>query len=178
MRPSFLVLAVAVAAAVGGCGGDRKAAAEAARATPEAAAAGADAAVPAGAAEVIAAPAAVPVALPGWFPADVYLPADHVVAEVNKDEGAHAVELRTRGEVLNLAGQAQAAMLAAGWTEIHYSPVDTRGGASMYYRKGDRSATLAMAWAGDGQVRLMYNFATVGGAQKQGSETGRDSAAR
>ena len=31
----------------------------------------------------------------------------------------------------------------------------------MYYRKGDRSATLAMAWAGNGQVRLLYNFATV-----------------
>lgn len=165
MRPSFLVLAVAVAAALGGCGGDRKAAAEIAGAPPDAAVPGTNAAVPVSAADVVAEPAAVPAALPEWFPADVYLPADHVVVEVNEDDGAHAVELRTRGDVLNLAGQAQAAMLAAGWTESHYSPVDTRGGASMYYRKGDRSATLAMAWAGSGQVRLMYNFATV---QKRG----------
>ena len=160
MRPSFLVLAVAVAAAVGGCGGDRKAAADVAGAAPDAAVAGTDAAVPVGAADVVAAqPAAVPVALPGWFPADVYLPADHVIAEVN--EGDHAVELRTRGEVISIAEQARAAMLAAGWTENHYSPLDTRGGASMYYRKGDRSATLAMAVGSTGQVRVMYNFATV-----------------
>jgi hypothetical protein len=52
-------------------------------------------------------------------------------------------------------------MLAAGWDESHYSSTDTRGGANMYNRKGDRSATLAMAWGGDGQVRMMYNFATV-----------------
>ena len=177
MRPYFLVLAVAVAAALGGCGGDRKAAAGVAGPTPDAAVAGTGAPVPVGAADVVAKPAAVPVALPGWFPADIYLPADHVVVEVNEDSGAHAVELRSRGEVLDLAGQAQAEMLAAGWTENHYSPVDTRGGASMYYRKGDRSATLAMAWAGPGQVRLMYNFATVGGLRKRGPETASDSPA-
>ncbi|MBH2009474.1 MAG: hypothetical protein I8H71_07210 [Xanthomonadaceae bacterium] len=158
-----------MATALSACGGDRKEAANVAGATP-------DAEVPVGAADVVAEPAAAPVALPEWFPTDVYLPADHVVVEVNEDDGAHAVELRTRGEVLNLAGQAQAAMLAAGWTENHYSPVDTRGGASMYYRKGDRSATLAMAWAGDGQVRLMYNFATVGGVKKP--ETGSGSPAQ
>ena len=162
MRPYFLVLAVAFA--LGGCSGDRNNAAEAAGAAPEAAVAGAGAAVPVGASDVVAGkPTAAPAALPEWFPKDVYLPADHVVAEVNEDEGAHAVELRTQGDVLGLAPQAQAAMLAAGWTEGHYSPVDTRGGASMYYRKGDRSATLAMAWGGAGQVRVMYNFATVGG---------------
>ncbi|WP_287597036.1 hypothetical protein [Thermomonas sp.] len=165
-----------MATALSACGGDRKEAANVAGATPDAAAAGTDAAVPVDAADVVAEPAAAPVALPEWFPTDVYLPADHVVVEVNEDDGAHAVELRTRGEVLNLAGQAQAAMLAAGWTENHYSPVDTRGGASMYYRKGDRSATLAMAWAGDGQVRLMYNFATVGGVKKP--ETGSGSPAQ
>jgi len=71
--------------------------------------------------------------------------------------------VRTRGEVLDIAEQARSAMLAAGWTEKHYSPVDTRGGASMYYRKGDRSTTLAMAWSSAGQVLVMYNFATVGG---------------
>lgn len=157
MRPYFLVLAVAFA--LGGCSGDRKDVAEGA-AAPEAAVAGA--AGPVGASDVVAAkPTAAPAALPEWFPKDVYLPADHVVAEVNEDEGAHAVELRTQGDVLGLAPQAQAAMLAAGWTEGHYSPVDTRGGASMYYRKGDRSVTLAMAWAGPGQVAVMYNFATV-----------------
>ncbi|TLX22211.1 hypothetical protein [Thermomonas fusca] len=162
MHPYFPVLALALAVALGACSGDRKEATDAAGAAPDAAgAADVVAAVPVGAADVVAEPAAAPVALPEWFPTDVYLPADHVVVEVNEDDGAHAVELRTRGEVLNLAAQAQAAMLAAGWTENHYSPVDTRGGASMYYRKGDRSATLAMAWAGDGQVRLMYNFATV-----------------
>lgn len=157
MHRYFLVLVLALA--LSACSGDRKEAANAAGATPDVA--GSDAAVPIGAADVIAEPAAAAAALPAWFPADVYLPAEHVVVEVNEDDGAHAVELRTRGEVLNLAGQAQAAMLAAGWTENHYSPVDTRGGASMYYRKGDRSATLAMAWAGNSQVRLMYNFATV-----------------
>lgn len=168
MHPYFLVLALAVA--LGGCGDERKEAADVAGAAPDVA--GADAAIPVGAADVVAAaPAAVPAALPEWFPADVYLPAEHVVAEVNEDDGAHAVELRTPGEVIALAGQAQAAMLAAGWTESHYSPTDTRGGASMYYRKGDRSATLAMAWGGAGQVRVMYNFATVGGLQKQGKET-------
>ncbi|MFC7300351.1 hypothetical protein [Cognatiluteimonas weifangensis] len=161
MRPYFLVLAVAVA--LGACGGDRMEATDVAGAAPDAAGAGADAAVPVGAAEVVAAePEAVPAALPGWFPADVYLPAEHVVAEVNEDRGAHAVELRTHGEVFATAEQARAAMLAAGWTESHYSPIDTRGGASMYYRKGDRSATLAMASGGTGQVRVMYNFATVG----------------
>ena len=155
MRPNSLVLAVAVAVVLGACGGDRNGASDAAGAAP-------DAPVPVAAAEAAAAePAAVPVALPGWFPADVYLPAEHVVAEVN--EGDHAVELRTRGEVVAIAEQARAAMLATDWTENHYSPVDTRGGASMYYRKGDRSATLAMAWGGSGQVRVMYNFATVGG---------------
>lgn len=169
MHRYSLALALAVATALSACGGDRKEAANVAGATP-------DAEVPVGAADVVAEPAAAPVALPEWFPTDVYLPADHVVVEVNEDDGAHAVELRTRGEVLNLAGQAQAAMLAAGWTENHYSPVDTRGGASMYYRKGDRSATLAMAWAGDGQVRLMYNFATVGGVKKP--ETGSGSPAQ
>lgn len=176
MHPYFFVLALALA--LSACGGDRKEAANAAGATPGAAVVGTDAAVPVGAADVVAEPAAVPVALPAWFPADVYLPAEHVVVEVNEDDGAHGVELRTRGEVLRLAGQAQAAMLAAGWTENHYSPVDTRGGASMYYRKGDRSATLAMAWAGNGQVRLMYNFATVGGLQEQDPETGSGSPAR
>jgi hypothetical protein len=176
MHRYSLALALAVATALSACGGDRKEAANVAGATPDAAAAGTDAAVPVDAADVVAEPAAAPVALPEWFPTDVYLPADHVVVEVNEDDGAHAVELRTRGEVLNLAGQAQAAMLAAGWTENHYSPVDTRGGASMYYRKGDRSATLAMAWAGDGQVRLMYNFATVGGVKKP--ETGSGSPAQ
>lgn len=176
MHRYSLALALAVATALSACGGDRKEAANVAGASPDAAVAGTDAAVPVGAADVVAEPAAAPVALPEWFPTDVYLPADHVVVEVNEDDGAHAVELRTRGEVLHLAGQAQAAMLAAGWTENHYSPVDTRGGASMYYRKGDRSATLAMAWAGDGQVRLMYNFATVGGVKKP--ETGSGSPAQ
>lgn len=161
MRPYFLVLAVAVVMVLGACGGDRKGATDVAGAAPGAAGADAPAEVPFGAAEVGVAEPAVPVALPGWFPTDVYLPADHVVAEVN--EADHAVELRTRGEVVSIAEQARAAMLAAGWTENHYSPVDTRGGASMYYRKGDRSATLAMAWGGGGQVRVMYNFATVGG---------------
>lgn len=157
MRPYFLVLAVAVPMVLGACGGDRMGATDVAGAAP-------DAPVPVAAAEVAPAEsAAVPVALPGWFPADVYLPADHRVAEVN--EGDHAVELRTRGEVIAIAEQARAAMLAAGWTENHYSPVDTRGGASMYYRKGDRSATLAMAWGGSDQVRVMYNFATVGGSR-------------
>ena len=154
MRPYFLVLAAAVA--LGGCGGDRVeaaavAAAEVATAEPVAAA------QPAPTAE----PVAAPVALPAWFPADVYLPAEHVVAEVDEDRGAHAVELRTRGEVIDIAEQARTAMLAAGWSENHYSPIDTRGGASMYYRKGDRSATLAMAWGSAGLVRVMYNFATV-----------------
>lgn len=161
MHPYSLALALAVATALSACGGDRKEAANVAGATPDAAVAGTDTAAPVGAADVVAEPAAVPVALPEWFPKDVYLPADHTVVEVNEEDGAHAVELRVRGEVLSLAGQAQAAMLAAAWTENHYSPVDTRGGASMYYRKGDRSATLAMAWAGNGQVRLLYNFATV-----------------
>lgn len=87
--------------------------------------------------------------------------ADHAVAQVNEDSGAHAVELRTHGEVLDIAEQARVAMLAAGWTENHYSPFDTRGGASIYHRKGDRSATLAMAWGGNGLVQVMYNFATV-----------------
>jgi len=169
MHRYSLALALAVATALSACGGDRKEAANVAGATPDAAAAGTDAAVPVGAADVVAEPAAVPAALPEWFPKDVYLPADHVVVEVNEDDGAHAVELRTQGEVLHLAGQAQAAMLAAGWTENHYSPVDTRGGASMYYRKGDRSATLAMAWAGNGQVRLMYNFATVQTKEARGN---------
>ena len=166
MRPLFLVLAVAL----GGCGADRKQASDVAAAAPAAAAPVADAATPVDAAEVVATePEAVPAALPGWFPVDVYMPADHAVAEVNESRGAHAVELRTHGEVLDIAGQAQAVMLAAGWAEIHYSPVDTRGGASMYYRKGDRSATLAMA--GDGEeVRVMYNFATVGASQNRGSE--------
>ena len=162
MRPNSLVLAVAVAVALGACGGDRNEASDAAGAAPGAAVPVAAAEVPVAAAEVgVAEPAAVPAVLPEWFPADVYLPAEHVVAEVN--EGDHAVELRTRGEVVAIAEQARAAMLAADWTENHYSPVDTRGGASMYYRKGDRSATLAMAWGGSGQVRVMYNFATVGG---------------
>jgi len=156
-----LALALAVATALSACGGDRKEAANVAGATPDAAVAGTDTAAPVGAADVVAEPAAAPVALPEWFPKDVYLPADHRVVEVNEEDGAHAVELRVGGEVLNLAGQAQAAMLAAGWTENHYSPVDTRGGASMYHRKGDRSATLAMAWAGNGQVRLLYNVVTV-----------------
>ena len=31
----------------------------------------------------------------------------------------------------------------------------------MYYRKGDRSATLAMAWGKTCQVRVIYNFAIV-----------------
>ena len=157
-----LTAAVAVAVVLGACGGDRKEASDAAGAAPDAPVPVAAAEVPVGAAEGrVAEPAAVPAVLPGWFPADVYLPADHGVAEVN--DGDHAVELRTRGEVIAIAEQARAAMLAAGWTESHYSPVDTRGGASMYYRKGDRSATLAMAWGGSGQVRVMYNFATVGG---------------
>jgi hypothetical protein len=159
MRPYFLVLAVAL----GACGGDRMAATEVAAAAPDASGAGADAAAPVGASEAVAAePAAVSAALPGWFPTDAYLPVDHVVAEVNESRGAHAVELRTHGEVFGIAEQARAAMLAAGWTENHYSPIDTRGGASMYYRKGDRSATLAMASGNAGQVRVMYNFATVG----------------
>ena len=160
MHPYFLVLALAVA--LGACGGDRTETADVGGAAPDAAVVAADGAVPVGAANVVAAEtAAVPAALPGWFPVDVYLPADHVVAEVNEDGGAHAVELRTHGEVVDIAEQARAAMLAAGWAESHYSPLDTRGGASMYYRKGDRSATLAMAWGSTGQVRVMYNFATV-----------------
>ena len=161
MHPCFLVLAVAVA--LGGCGGDRKEAAEAAGEATTPAIAGANDALAVGAEVGLAAPATVHAALPDWFPDDVYLPADHVVTQVNESRGAHAVEVQTRGEVLGLAPQAQAAMLAAGWTEHHYSPVDTRGGASMYYRKGDRSATLAMAWGGADQVWVMYNFATVGG---------------
>ncbi len=170
MHPYFLVLALALA--LSACSGDRKDASDAAGAAP-------DAAIPVGAGDVVpAAPAAVRLVLPAWFPADVYLPADHVVVEVNEDDGAHAVELRTPGEVFALAGQAQAAMLAAGWTENHFSPNDTRGGASMYYRKDDRSATLAMAWAGAGQVRVMYNFATVGGLPKRGPETASGSPAR
>lgn len=158
MRASFLVVAVALA--VGGCGGNRTdatgaagAATTTATATPSAGA-GAD---------VIAEAAAVQAAFPDWFPEDVYLPADPVITQVNETRGAHAVEVQTHGEVLGLAPQAQAAMLATGWTEHHYSPVDTRGGASMYYRKGNRSATLAMARGGAGQVRIMYNFATLGG---------------
>jgi hypothetical protein len=71
------------------------------------------------------------------------------------------VELRTHGWVFDIAKHAQAAMLDAGWTENHYSPIETSGGASMYYRKGDLSATLAMAWSGNGQVQVMYNFTTV-----------------
>lgn len=134
--------------------------------------AGANAGGPVGASDVAATEqAAVPAALPDWFPADVYLPADHVIAEVNEKDDAHAVELRTGGAVFDLAGQAQAAMLAAGWTENHFSPNDTRGGASMYYRKGDRSGTIAMASAGNGQIRVMYNFATVGGLQHQGPDS-------
>lgn len=164
MRPNSFVLAVAVAVVLGACSGDRNGASHVAGAAPDAAVPVAAAEVPVGAAEGrVAEPATVPAALPEWFPADVYLPADHRVAEVN--EGDHAVELRTRGVVIALAEQARAAMLAAGWTENHYSPVDTRGGASMYYRKGDRSATLAMAWGGSDQVRVMYNFATVGGSR-------------
>ena len=169
MRPYFFVLAAAVA--LGGCGGDRKATAEGASVAPPTAAEGEHVAVPAATEVAAAEPASVPVALPAWFPTDVFLPADRVVIEVNENEGAQAVEVRTPGEVLGLAPQAQAAMLAAGWTEHHYSPVDTRGGASMYYRKGDRSATLAMAWASPGEVRVLYNFATV---QKQ--EAGSDTA--
>ena len=160
MRSYFFVLAVAVA--LGGCGGDRTAAADGAGVAPPTAAEGEDVATPAASAQLAAAePTPVPAALPAWFPTDVFLPAEHVVIEVNENEGAQAVEVRSPGEVLGLAPQAQAAMLAAGWTEHHYSPVDTRGGASMYYRKGDRSATLAMAWASPGEVRVLYNFATV-----------------
>ena len=162
MRPFFLVLAVAVVVALGGCGGEGDEAKDVAGRAADTAVAGADAATPDPAAKAVAAePATVPVALPAWFPKDVFLPADHVIAEVHEEEGAHAVDLRTPGEVLGLAPQAQAAMLGAGWTENHYSPVDTRGGASMYYRKGDRSATLAMAWSAPGEVRVLYNFATV-----------------
>lgn len=158
MHRYFLVLALALA--LGACGGDREEATDVAGASKEA-----DAAVPVAPADVVAAEPvaapAVPASLPEWFPGDVYLPADHEVAEVIESGGAHAVELQTDGEVFDLAEQARAAMLAAGWTENHYSPLDTRGGASMHYRKGERSATLAMAWGGNGRVRVMYNFATV-----------------
>ena len=142
MRPYLLLLVVA--AALGACGGDRTGG------------------VPRDAADVAArTPEATPAALPAWFPEDVYLPADYVVAETSEGRGVHAVELRTGGEVFDVAAQARAAMLAAGWTENHYSPMDTRGGASMHYLKDDRSATLAMAWGSTGMVRVMYNFATV-----------------
>lgn len=165
MHPYLLLLALALA--LGACGGDSKEAPDVAAVAPDPVVAGADSTVPVGAENVAASePAAAPVNLPGWFPADVYLPADHVVTEVDEIGRAHAVEVRTRGEVLDIAEQARSAMLAAGWTEKHYSPVDTRGGASMYYRKGDRSATLAMAWSSAGQVRVMYNFATVGGGSR------------
>lgn len=152
-------LVLAVALALSACGGDRMedsdiAGTAAEARTPQPAS---PTAAEVAAATLVAAPAA----LPAWFPADVYLPADYVVAEVDESRGAHAVELRTRGEVIDIAGQAQAGMLAAGWTENHYSPTDTRGGASLYYRKGDRSATLAMAWGSAGTVRVMYNFATA-----------------
>ena len=157
MRPFLMGLAVAVT--LGGCVGDRQEAAGA-RAAGAPAADAED--VASGSAEVAAArPEAAPVALPDWFPTDVYLPADYEVAEIGEGRGVHAVELRTPGEVFDVAEQARAGMLAAGWTENHYSPMDTRGGASMHYLKDDRSATLAMAWGNTGLVRVMYNFATL-----------------
>lgn len=164
MRPYVLALAVVVL--LSACSGDRDKSAGGTGRVRDAAVGRADPADRVGTVGVpAAAPAAAHVALPQWFPRDVYLPADHAVVEVNEGRGAHAVELRTPGEVLSLAPQAQAAMLAAGWAEHHYSPVDTRGGASMYYRKGNRSATLAMAWGGPSHVRVMYNFAEVGGSK-------------
>src|SRR3546814_4427109 len=96
MHRYFLVLALALA--LGACGGDHEEATDVAGASEEA-----DAAVPVAPSEVVAAEPvaapAVPAALPGWFPADVYLPADHVVAEVIESEGAHAVQLQTHGEI-------------------------------------------------------------------------------
>jgi ABC-type multidrug transport system ATPase subunit len=99
--------------------------------------------------------------LPQGFGVYEALSAREFLAFLAAVKGLPARTVAAHGEVLDIAEQARAAMLAAGRDESHYSSTDTRGGANMYNRKGDRSATLAMAWGGDGQVRMMYNFATV-----------------
>lgn len=99
---------------------------------------------------------------PDWFPVDdVYRPADYIVAEVNEVVGDRMIELQTGGDPGGLAGQARAAMLAAGWTENHFSGPEGVGGPTMHYLKGTRSVTIAMTRADAGVVRVLYNFATV-----------------
>lgn len=100
---------------------------------------------------------------PDWFPvADVYRPADYVVAEVNEVVGDRMIELQTSGDPGGLAGQARAGMLAAGWTENHFTGPEGVGGPTMHYLKGTRSVTIAMTRADAGVVRVLYNFATIG----------------
>lgn len=96
--------------------------------------------------------------LPEWFPEDAFLPVDYAVAEVNENFGARQVELRLDGDITELAAQVRAGMVAAGWTETHFSAPDGTRGSNMHFTKDTRGATLSMSTAGDDSVRLVYGF--------------------
>lgn len=94
-------------------------------------------------------------ALPGWFPEDVYLPGAYTVVGAMDVGDVQRLELRVDGSVADVAAQAAAAMQANGWGE------GVGDGESMAYTQGDRSAMLTINARDDGAVRVGYQFMTL-----------------
>lgn len=94
-------------------------------------------------------------ALPGWFPKDVYLPEAYSVVNTLDVGDVQHVELQVDGSVAELTGQVRAGMQAHGWTE------GASTGESTLYTKAARNVMLTVNERDDGDTRIGYQFSTL-----------------
>lgn len=93
-------------------------------------------------------------ALPEWFPKDVYLPEAYSVVNTLDVGDVQHVELQVDSGVAELTEQARAGMQAHGWTE------GAGTGESTLYTKAARNVMLTLNERDDGATRVGYQFST------------------